>query len=111
DTLLRAWLGLPRFEGRSSIRSWLYRIATNACLTMIERRPTRVMPIDYGGASDPHDPPQRPLVEPVWLQPYPDQALEVEDASTSPETRYERRESIQLSLITALRPSPTPPPP
>ena len=47
ETLLRAWRGLPRFEGRSSLRSWLYRIATNACLRAIERRPRRVLPIDY----------------------------------------------------------------
>jgi Sigma-70, region 4/SnoaL-like domain len=70
---------------------------------MIERRPTRVMPIDHGGASDPHEPPARPLLEPVWLEPYPDQALEVEDASASPETRYERRESIELAFIAALQ--------
>src|SRR5215475_7886489 len=85
ETLLRAWRGLPRFEGRSSLRSWLYRIATNACLTMIERRPRRAMPIDSGGASDPHDPPEPALVEPVWLEPYPDEAVEVDDASSSAE--------------------------
>src|SRR5579859_3314631 len=52
DTLLRAWRGLPRFEGRSSVRSWLYKIATNACLRAIERRPRRVLPVDYGPATD-----------------------------------------------------------
>ena len=103
ETLLRAWRGLPRFEGRSSFRSWLYRIATNVCLTMIERRPKRVMPMDNGGASDPHDPPERPLLEPVWLEPYPDEALEVEDASASPETRYEQRESIELAFVAAIQ--------
>src|SRR5262249_825750 len=101
ETLLRAWRGLPRFQRRSSLRSWLYRIATNACLTMIERRPPRVLPLDFGGASDPHDPPGRPLVEPVWLEPYPDEALEVEDAAVSPDTRYERRESIEPAFIAA----------
>jgi RNA polymerase sigma-70 factor, ECF subfamily len=103
ETLLRAWRGLPRFEGRSSLQSWLYSIATNVCLTMIERRPARVMPTNYGGASDPHDPPERPLVEPIWLEPFPDEALEVEDASASPEARYERRESVELAFIAALQ--------
>ena len=54
ETLLRAWRSLARFEGRSSLRSWLYRIATNACLRAIERRPTRVLPMDYAPAADPH---------------------------------------------------------
>jgi RNA polymerase sigma-70 factor (ECF subfamily) len=70
---------------------------------MIERRPKRVMPIDYAPVSDPHDPPERPLREPVWLEPYPNQALEVEDASASPGTRYEQRESIELAFIAALQ--------
>src|SRR5438552_7731234 len=56
ETLLRAWRGLKRFEGRSSVRSWLYTIATNVCLRAIERRPSRVLPIDYGPPGDPHEP-------------------------------------------------------
>jgi RNA polymerase sigma-70 factor (ECF subfamily) len=103
DTLLRAWRGLPRFEGRSSLRSWLYRIATNVCLRMIERRPRRVLPIDYGAPSDPHDALDGPLVEPVWLEPYPDETLGVEDASAAPDARYERRESVELAFIAALQ--------
>src|SRR5438067_9596001 len=63
DALLRAWRGLAGFEGRSSLRSWLYTIATNACLKAIERRPKRVLPIDYGAATDPHEGPGEPLVE------------------------------------------------
>ena len=55
EALLRAWRGLPRFEGRSSLKTWLYTIATNACLRAIERRPKRVLPIDYAPAADPHD--------------------------------------------------------
>src|ERR671928_1322284 len=54
DAMLRAWRGLGRFEGRSSLRSWLYTIATNSSLTAIERRPKRVLPIDYGPSADPH---------------------------------------------------------
>ena len=59
DALLRAWRGLARFEGRSSLRSWLYTIATNTCLDVIARRPKRVLPVDYGPAADPHDGPGR----------------------------------------------------
>src|SRR3984957_7214326 len=67
DTLLRAWRGLSRFEGRSSLRSWLYTIATNTCLDQIARRPKRVLPIDYGPAADPHLGPGEPVVESVWI--------------------------------------------
>jgi RNA polymerase sigma-70 factor (ECF subfamily) len=101
ETLLRAWRGLPRFEGRSSLRSWLYRIATNVCLRMIERRPKRVLPVDYGPPGDPHDPPEAPLVEALWLDPYADEA--VEDARASPEARYEQREAVELAFIAALQ--------
>src|SRR5258708_19253318 len=71
DALLRAWRGLPRFEGRSSLRSWLYTIATNSSLNLIARRPKRVLPIDYGPATDPHDGPGEPLAESGSVEPYP----------------------------------------
>src|ERR1700751_4574136 len=74
---LRAWRGLARFEGRSSLRSWLYTIATNTCLTQIQRRPKRVLPIDYGPATDPHVRPGEPIAESVWIEPYPDEILGV----------------------------------
>jgi len=103
EALLRAWRGLPRFEGRSSLRSWLYKIATNACLKAIERRPKRVLPIDYGPAADPHDAPGEPLVESVWVDPYPDEKLGLEDGFSAPEARYERRESVELAFVAALQ--------
>src|SRR5436305_3353486 len=78
ETLLRAWRGLSGFEGRSSLRSWLYRIATNTCLNTIEKRPKRVLPVDYGPAADPHEGPGEPLIESVWVEPYPDELLGVE---------------------------------
>ena len=103
ETLLNAWRALPRFEGRSSLKSWLYKIATNACLKMIERRPRRVLPIDYGPAADPHDPVAPPLLESVWIDPYPDTGIELEDRHASPEVRYEQRESVELAFVAALQ--------
>jgi RNA polymerase sigma-70 factor (ECF subfamily) len=102
ETLLRAWRALPRFEERSSLRSWLYRIATNACLRAIERRPKRVLPIDYGPASDPHDGPAEPVSDPVWLEPYPDSELGLEGLA-GPDARYEQREGVELAFIAALQ--------
>src|SRR6476659_8105965 len=103
EALLRAWRGLPRFEGRSSLRSWLYTIATNTCLNAIERRSKRVLPIDYGPAADPHTTPGEPLVESVWVEPYPDDKLGLEDGLAGPEARYEQRESVELAFIAALQ--------
>jgi len=103
EALLRAWRALPRFEGRSSLRSWLYKIATNTCLDVVGRRPKRVLPIDYAQASDPHLGPGEPIVESVWLEPYPDERLGLEDGFAAPEARYEQRESIELAFIAALQ--------
>ena len=87
ETLLRAWRGLDRFEARSSLRSWLYTIATNVCLRIIERRPARVLPIDYGPPTDPHAGPGEPIVESVWIEPYPNERLGIEDGFAAPEAR------------------------
>jgi RNA polymerase sigma-70 factor (ECF subfamily) len=103
DALLRAWRALAKFEGRSSLRSWLYRIATNTCLDVIARRPKRVLPIDYGPAADPHDGPGEPVIESVWVEPYPDETLGLEDGYAAPEARYELRESVELAFVAALQ--------
>src|SRR5918911_5551220 len=100
---LRAWRGLKSFEGRSSLRSWLYTIATNTCLNAIAKRPKRVLPIDYGPAADPHDMPGQPVVESVWVEPYPDEMLGIEDGYAAPEARYEQREAVELAFVAALQ--------
>jgi RNA polymerase sigma-70 factor, ECF subfamily len=103
DALLRAWRGIARFEARSSLRSWLYRIATNSSLRLIERRPKRVLPIDHGPPADPHDDLPAPLVESVWIEPLPDERLALEDGPASPAARYEERESVELAFTAALQ--------
>ncbi len=103
DALLRAWRGLGRFEGRSSLKSWLYTIATNTCLNQIARRPKRVLPIDYTGPADPHGGPGEPVVESIWIEPYPDERLGLGDGLAGPEARYEQRESIELAFVAALQ--------
>jgi RNA polymerase sigma-70 factor, ECF subfamily len=103
EALLRAWRGLARFEGRSSTRSWLYKIATNTCLDAIAKRPKRVLPIDYAPATDPTIGPGAPVVESVWIEPYPDERLGLQDGYAAPEARYEQREGIELAFIAALQ--------
>jgi RNA polymerase sigma-70 factor (ECF subfamily) len=102
DTLLAAWQGLRGFEGRASIRSWLYRIATNRCLNALRsarRRPAKAW--DIPGVEPPE--PTR-LGDVVWLQPYPDALLEgAIDGPLDPEARYEQTESISLAFVTALQ--------
>jgi RNA polymerase sigma-70 factor (ECF subfamily) len=98
DTLVSAWQALPRYEERASIRTWLYRIATNRCLTMLRsasRRPVESLP---QGVEPPV--PTR-LGEIAWLEPYPDVLLE--EVSDNPEARYEAKEAISLAFVTALQ--------
>jgi RNA polymerase sigma-70 factor, ECF subfamily len=83
EAMLRAWRGVGRFEGRSSLRSWLYTIATNACLRLIERRPKRV--------------------ESVWIEPFPDERMASNETEASPAARYEQRESVELAFTAALQ--------
>jgi len=103
ETALRAWRSLASFQGRSSLRSWLYRIATNVCLRAIERRPKRVLPVDFGPPADPHQPLGAPLVESTWIEPYPTDLLGLEDDLAGPEARYAQRESVELAFIAALQ--------
>ena len=103
EVSLRAWRGLDRFEGRSSLKSWLYTIATNTCLNQIERRPKRVLPVDYAAAADPHGGPGEPVVESVWIEPYPDDLIGVEDELAGPEASYEQREAVELAFVAALQ--------
>jgi len=103
DALLRAWRGLARFDGASTLRAWLYRITTNACLDVIGRRRKRVLPIDHVPAAGLGEPPGRPLIESVWVEPYPDVMLGIEDGLAAPEARYEQRESVELAFIAALQ--------
>jgi RNA polymerase sigma-70 factor, ECF subfamily len=103
ETLLRAWRGLPGFDGRSSLRTWLYRIATNVCIDAIARRPGRVLPIDHGPPTAPTTDFGPPLVETVWVEPYPDEALGLPDGSAAPHARYEQREAVELAFVAALQ--------
>jgi RNA polymerase sigma-70 factor, ECF subfamily len=99
ETLIAAWRGLEKFEGRTSLRSWLYRIATNRCLNALRDRRRR--PQEVSSMVEPPEPTRR--VEPMWLEPYPDVLLEgLADTAPGPEARYETRESVGLAFMVAL---------
>ena len=102
DTLLTAWQGLAGFEGRSSLRTWMYRIATNRCLN-VRRSASRHQAKEWDVPNvEPPEPTRRGEV--VWLEPFPDVRLEgVVDVPLGPEARYEQTESISVAFVTALQ--------
>jgi RNA polymerase sigma-70 factor (ECF subfamily) len=93
DALLGAWRGFGGFEGRASLRSWLYRVTTNACLQLIAQRPKRLLAADYRAADAPDAPLEDLVHEPVWLEPYP----------TDPYAKYESLERVELAFVAALQ--------
>ena len=100
ESLLAAWRGLDGFEGRASLRAWLYRIATNRCLNALRDRRRR--PQEGSFMVEPPEPTRR--VEPSWLEPYPDHLLEgLADTAPGPEARYETRESVGLAFVAGLQ--------
>jgi len=101
ETMLGAWRGLGSFEQRASVRSWLYRIATNRCLNALRDASRRPPPANEIAFTPP--PPTR-VAEPTWLEPYPDVLLEgLTDTAPGPDARYEARESVELAFIAALQ--------
>ena len=102
EGLLRAWRGLAGFEGRGSVRSWLYAIVTNVALDLTRHRSRRELPVAFGPSASVGADLDPPLIEQAWLDPYPDHWL-TGDARLSPEARYEQRESIELAFLIALQ--------
>jgi RNA polymerase sigma-70 factor, ECF subfamily len=101
ETMVRAWRGFERFEGRASLRSWLYRIATNVCLDMLKGRERRARPMEISPARTAEGPLGDPLPEVTWLQPYPDDRLLPADGD--PAETAVLRESIQLAFLAVLQ--------
>lgn len=101
ETFLHAWRRLQTYQGKGSLRSWLYKIATNTCLDALAQRPKRSLPVELYSPADPSTPPEPPVNEPVWLEPYPDELLAPVEAS--PEARYDSHESISFAFMIALQ--------
>ena len=99
EALLRAWRGLARFEGRSSVRTWLYTVATRVCLDLADARGKRALPVDLGPSSERAVLDQQPRTDVAWLGPYPDAGLAGSPAG--PEARYEQREAVELAFVAA----------
>ncbi len=106
ETFLHAWRRLGTFQGRSSFRAWLYRIATNACLDALDKRVRRQrqrrLPTSAYPAADPHTPTAPPPTEISWLEPFPDEWL-MDPAAVNPEAHYSTYESISLAFLVALQ--------
>src|SRR5438105_13901190 len=100
ETLLRAWRGLGRFEGRSALRSWLYRIATNVCLDMLDGRARRAVPMDFGPAKAPVAQNLNTLPEVTWIEPIPDSLV---TTGADPAELAVEKESIRLAFVAALQ--------
>ena len=100
NAMLRAWRGLARFEGRSTVRSWLYSIATNTALDAVRQRSRRELPVGFGHAASAGAELEPAVTDPVWLEPCPDSWL---TSATSPEARYEQRESVELAFMVMLQ--------
>ncbi|WBQ03540.1 sigma-70 family RNA polymerase sigma factor [Kribbella sp. CA-293567] len=98
DALLRAWKAIARFEGRSTLRSWLYTVATRTCLDLVESRGRRALPMDLGPSSERAVLDDPPLTEIAWLGPY-----SVSDLGGAPVARYEQREAVELAFVAALQ--------
>ncbi len=103
ETFLRAWKNLPGFEGRSTFRAWLYRIATNACLDALDGRARRVLPHQVAAPSDPSTP-LPPRTDVAWLQPFPDRLAEpVAPSDEQPDVMVVARETIELAFLAAIQ--------
>jgi RNA polymerase sigma-70 factor (ECF subfamily) len=102
ETLLRAWRGLESFEGRSALRPWLYRIATNACLDAIASRRRRVLPNATNPAAEAGVPLPGPTTEASWIEPMPDTLIDLRPA-VNPEAHYDARESVTLAFLATLQ--------